>query len=301
MGIVSTGRKDGSRKDRLAEAARRDREVPDIDWSRLPVGSVVTRWSAPSGSLAVVSLGDPVHPRVVLVPGITGSKEDFNLMMPELVAAGFYVQSYDLAGQYESADAGPRAGDSYDYALFSTDLVAFLEQGEPAHLLGYSFAGIIAQLVLVSRPELVDSLVLLTTPPDTGQAFRSVRWIGPLSDLASARIAAGLMIWGIKTNKNRVRPGRLAFVRARFALTKRASVDDAIRLMRHVPDLRDEIAALNVPKLVAVGTHDLWPLRRHRRFAERIGARLVVYRTGHSPCETAPHQLSADLLALYAR
>ena len=51
-----------------------DAEVPhDLDWSVLPPGSVTSRFAAPSGQLAVVSLGDPADPRVVLVPGVSGS------------------------------------------------------------------------------------------------------------------------------------------------------------------------------------------------------------------------------------
>jgi pimeloyl-ACP methyl ester carboxylesterase len=107
------------------------------------------------------------------------------------------------------------------------------------------------------------------------------------------------MIWGIVTNKNRVPPRRLEFVRGRMPQTRRGSVIDIIGLMRHAPDLTGELAALRIPSLVAVGDHDLWPLRRHARFADRIGARLAVYRTGHSPCETAPHQLALDMLQLF--
>jgi phosphosulfolactate phosphohydrolase-like enzyme len=49
-----------------------------------------------------------------------------------------------------------------------------------------------------------------------------------------------------------------------------------------------------------VGEHDLWPAERAAAMAERIGARFAGYDTGHSPSETAPHQLTRDLLALYA-
>lgn len=101
----------------------------------------------------MISIGDPGHPRVVLVPGATGSKEDFALILPLLAEAGYFVQSFDLAGQYESHAAG--ANSAYTYELFIGDLVAFLEAGTPAHLLGYSFAGTVAQLVAVHRRDLV--------------------------------------------------------------------------------------------------------------------------------------------------
>ncbi|MCX7521266.1 alpha/beta hydrolase [Microbacterium sp. STN6] len=282
-----------------AEAAARDARIGDVDWSRLPDGARRLRFVAPSGALAAFSLGDEANPRVVLVPGATGSKEDFLLLAPLLERAGFYVQAFDLAGQYESADAAPADGGRYDADLFTADLEAFLASGPPAHLLGYSFAGIIAQLVTVAHPELVRSLTLLTAPPLTGQAFRRIRWIGWLAPFLSPRVGASLLIWGIVTNKNRVPPGRLRFVRSRFARTRRSSVDDMVGLMMRTPDVRDRLVETGIPLLVAVGMRDLWPISLHSRFARQIGARLAVYRTGHSPCETAPHQLAADMLALF--
>lgn len=283
------------------DALRRDAEIGDIDWTVPAPGQLDSVFDAPSGRLAVVSVGDPTRPRVVLVPGVTGSKEDFVLMLPELAAAGYFVQALDLAGQFESAAAGPPAGERYDYDLFVRDLVAFLESGGPAHLLGYSFAATLAQLVLVERPDLVRSLALLAPPPDPGNGFRGITWLGPFTRFASGRVGAALMVWGIVTNKNHVPPKRLEFVRARFELTSRRSVEDIIELMQHAPDLRDRVRAARVPKLVAVGTHDLWPTRRFARFAAEIGADLAVYDTGHSPCETTPYQLSRDLLEIYAR
>jgi pimeloyl-ACP methyl ester carboxylesterase len=281
------------------DAVERDAAIGETDWTAPAPGSVASVFSAPSGPLALVSLGDPTHPRVVLVPGATGSKEDFLLMLPLLAEAGYFVQSYDLAGNYESADAGPAAGGHYDYELFVADLLAVLEAGQPAHLLGYSFAGIVAQLATARRPELVRSLTLLTTPPDPGNSYRHVKRIGRLSTFFSARQGAGLMIWGIRTNKNRVGPSRLAFVRARFALTRRSCIDDIVGLMKRAPDAAPAVRETGTPTLVATSEHDLWPVARYALLAERLGARLAVYRTGHSPCETTPHQLVRDMLRLF--
>lgn len=290
---------------RADEARALDEAIPDLDWRAFPRGTEVTRFAAPSGALARVALGPAGGPRVVLVPGATGSKEDFVLMMPLLAASGYRVESFDLAGQYESADAGPwnlaPPRPHYDERLFLDDLLAVLDDGAArAHVLGYSFAGTLAQLALLERPDRFASLTLLSAPPEPGQVFRGVKRIGPISAITSARQAAALMLWGIRNNLNRVPPGRLAFVRERFALTRRASVDDIIELMMRTPDLRTEVAASPVPKLVAVGQHDLWPRELHARFAAEIGARLAVYPTGHSPCETAPHQLVRDMEALFA-
>lgn len=290
---------DSRRGRALGAPADLDAAIGDIDWTVAPAGSQRSWFSAPSGGLAVISLGDAANQRVVLVPGATGSKEDFALMLPLLAAAGYFVQSFDLAGQYESHAAGANA--RYTYELFTGDLIAFLEAGAPAHLLGYSFAGTIAQIVAVRRPDLVRSLALLTTPPGSGNVFASMKWLGPLAPIASPRRGAGLMIWGIVTNKNRVPARRLEFVRSRFALTSRRSVDEIVGLMMVAPDLRDRLRALPVPKLVVAGSHDLWPLTAHERYARDIDAEFRAYATGHSPSETTPHQLTADLLDLYAR
>src|SRR5699024_11006891 len=84
-------------------------------------------------------------------------------------------------------------------------------------------------------------------------------------------------------------------------LTSRRSMEDIIVLMKHAPDVRSEVASLDIPKRVAVGAHDLWPTAVHADFAARIGAELRVYNTGHSPCETTPNALARDMLRLVAR
>lgn len=287
-------------------AMRLDAALPDLDWTALPEGAQRGHFDAPSGKLAYIAMGDPGNPRVVLVPGVTGSKEDFVLMLPLLAAAGYRAESYDMAGQYESAAAGPEnltpPRRHYTHDLFVADLIAVLQSGVmPVHVLGYSFAGTVAQLAFRDRPELFASLTLLSCPPEPGQGFRGVKRIGPISRFTTGGIGAALMIWGVRRNFTHVPQGRLTFVRDRFNLTRRSSVADIISLMKRAPDLRPVLAASSMPKLVAVGEHDLWPLGLHEEFAAAIGASLVVYPTGHSPCETTPHQLVQDLVALYAR
>ncbi|GAA2125751.1 alpha/beta hydrolase [Arthrobacter humicola] len=286
------------------EAARRDAALGDVDWASLPEGAVRGAFEAPSGRLATISMGTPGNPRVLLIPGATGSKEDFVLMLPGLAAAGYFVLSCDIAGQFESAAAGPenlvppRA--HYDYDLFTNDLIAMLDaEAGPAHVVGYSFAAIVAQLAFTRRPEKFRSLTLISCPPEPGQSFRGVQRVGRVSRWVNPRIGAALMIWGIRINVAHVAPNRLRFVRYRFRFTRRSSVSDIIGLMQHAPDLRAALAAASLPKFVTVGEHDLWPLALHRRFAQSIGARIAVYRGGHSPSETSPYQMSRDLIALY--
>lgn len=277
----------------------RDRAIGDIDWHRFPEGTEHDRFVAPSGELARVRLGDPDAVRVVLVPGVAGSKEDFLRMFPLIADAGFRVESFDPAGHYESSAAGPHRlvppRESYDYALFVDDLIAILEDGGPAHVLGHSFAGLVIELAAVQRPDLFRSLILASAPPAVGQVFRGVKHIGPISDMSPHR-AAGLILWGIRYNLNREPPRRIEFVRERMAATPRPVIDDVVGLMMTMPDVRAQLAALEVPKLITVGEHDLWPLAQYRSFARTVRAEVAVYPVGHSPTETAPHQLTRDLI-----
>lgn len=286
-------------------AALLDEQLPDLDWTSSVPGTESGWFSAPSGRLASISLGDAAGQRVLLIPGATGSKEDFVLMMPLLAAAGYRVESYDIAGQYQSSAAGPEnlvpPRESYDYELFVDDLVAILRSGlTPVHVLGYSFAATVAQIALVRHPDLFSSLTLLSPPPEPGESLRGVKRIGWLSLVSSARVCAALMIWGVTHNLNAAPPGRVALVHHRFATTRRDSVTDILGLMKNTPDLRGAVARVPIPKLVAVGEHDLWPLHLHSDFARHIGASIAVYRTGHSPCEASPHQLVRDMLTQFA-
>ncbi len=216
----------------IDDALELDRAIPDIDWHVFPAGTVHDVFTAPSGGLARVRLGEPEAPRVVLISGVAGSKEDFILLFPLFAAAGYRVESYDIAGHYGSVNAGPQNLDppreEYDYRLFVDDLIAILEDGRtPAHVLGYSFAGLVAELALVERPDLFASLTLMAAPPATGQVFRGVKHIGPISDMPPHR-AAGLILWGIRYNLNRTPPLRIAFVRERMAVTGRPVIDDVV-------------------------------------------------------------------------
>jgi pimeloyl-ACP methyl ester carboxylesterase len=291
--------------DAADEAEALDAALGETDWFRPPDGSRPGWFLAPSGSLAVRTMGEDTDPPVVLVPGVMGSKEDFSLMMPVLAAAGYYVLSYDMAGQYESVAAGPEQLDPpqsrYTYELFVNDLVAILESlGGGVHVLGYSFAAIVAQIAFVRRPELFRSLCLLSCPPVPGQSFRTVSRVGKFSPLVNDKMHAGLIVWGIRRNFVHTPESRMRFIRHRFEYTRKQSLQDIVALMKQSPDLRSLLAAAPLPKLVAVGRADVWPLRLHQAFADSIRARFAVYGTGHAPCEDAPHQLSRDLLALYA-
>lgn len=286
-----------------AQAQALDAALMGVDWRELPGGVMRTEYAAPSGRLAGLVAGEPDASRIVLVPGITGSKEDFILMLPLLAAAGMRAESFDLAGQFESHLAGPenlrppRA--AYDLDLFVDDLVAVLAVGPvPVHLVGYSFAGTVVASLAARHPDAIASITFVSSPPLPGAVFRRVKTIGPLASVVSARRAATLMMWGVRRNLNRAPQHRIDFVRERFGLTRPGSVADAFEVMMRTPDLDSDIAALEVPKLVVAGAHDLWPEQLHREYAQRIGAEVLLTGGGHSPSEDSPVELTRAIVRL---
>ena len=74
-----------------------------------------------SGPIAALRTGVDGAPDVLLVPGYTGSKEDFVPILDPLATAGFRVTSIDLPGQLDSP--GPDDYASYTPAALSTTLL----------------------------------------------------------------------------------------------------------------------------------------------------------------------------------
>jgi pimeloyl-ACP methyl ester carboxylesterase len=68
---------------------------------------VRTQFSLPTGTIAALDNRDTapagVGPVVLLVPGYTGSKEDFLPLLRPLARAGFRAVAMDQRGQFESA------------------------------------------------------------------------------------------------------------------------------------------------------------------------------------------------------
>lgn len=276
-----------------------------MDWLALPAGAHRDTVEVPSGRLARAWMGPADGPRVLLVPGVTGSKEDFTLMMPVLASAGYRVEAVDMAGQYESSAAGPehtrQGGGRYTLRLFADDLLALIGAGSaPVHLLGYSYAGTVAAQVAVDHPELVASLTLLSAPPVPGQSLRRFRILGPLTWILPGRVIGDALVWALHHNLGFSERARARLVRTRLRLTRTSSVGDVMSLMKHIPDLVAPLRACGVPVLVCAGSGDIWPLRLHRRYAMSCGARFRRFRSGHAVCETAPHQLAGTMLSLFA-
>ena len=131
----------------------------------LPRGARRTTYAVPGGALAGVELA-PEQPRgtVLLVPGFSGSKEDFGPLLPELADGGWRVVALDLRGQHESP--GPDDPAAYVVDALAADVLAVIALlGGPVHLLGHSFGGLVCRRAVLLQPSAVRSLVLLASGP----------------------------------------------------------------------------------------------------------------------------------------
>ncbi|WP_104110064.1 alpha/beta fold hydrolase [Arthrobacter sp. N199823] len=221
---------------------------------------------------------------VLIVPGFTGSKEDFREFLPRLSALGWDVWAYSQRGQGDSV--GPPGLENYTLELFAADVLevaAIIGHGDPVHLLGHSFGGIVAPEAAIARPGGFLSLTVLCSGPHG--------WPGRHSDTSETLAQGGSIgLW------NRDNPHTLgladdsltpeeAFLRLRAARTSNENLVSGAEILRTHVDRSAEITATGLPVLIAHGEHDdAWPVEWQQAMAGRIGADYQVIAAGaHSP------------------
>lgn len=229
----------------------------------------------------------PRRGHVLLVPGWTGSKEDFTPLLPLLADAGYDVTAYDQAGQYES-------GPAEDYSLERYALNA-LHLGRSAsvdgsHVLGHSFGGLVAQEAAVINPEQVQTLSLLCTGPGAlGESSRR-----PLKKVVAAIGKVPLLQLHELREQGVKRPAQItSFLAKRFTSNDPRSLRAMTQLLIDAPDVVEQVATTGVPIWVGRGADDdAWPHDVQADMATRLGTEIhVVPDSAHSPAVENPAAL----------
>ncbi len=261
--------------------------------------------------LAALRCGPPDGEIVLLLPGYTGSKEDYAPILPRLAEAGFTAIALDQRGQFESTpetedadepDDGEAAG-RYKIASLAADVHRVVDElARPVHLVGHSFGGLVARAAIIGRPEIVASLTLLGSGPGgiVGPRRRALKAIYS-AYTRGGRMAVWRAIQAADTAD--YPPGVVEFHERRFF----ASSEVALRVMRiellEEPDRVGELAAVaaghGVPLLVTHGAcDDAWPPALQAEMAHRLGARYeVVPGAMHSPAMQNPAGTAAVLVS----
>jgi pimeloyl-ACP methyl ester carboxylesterase len=261
----------------------------------------------------------------LLVPGYTGSKEDFLAILDLLADDSRHVIAIDMRGQFETAAADDLAG--YAAAALGADILAIMQATGARHLVGHSYGGLIGrEAVLAGTGAEFASFTLMSSGPGalTGARAQDLRamlvtlgvgdgahpeggWAdggwpdGGRPEVAALR--AGIAeLWRAHLEPQAVAAGVPGHIVA--FLGRRMRGNDPVGLvlmaahMLAAPDRTAELARLDqLPKLVIYGEDDnSWSPAAQEDMARRLGARrLCIPAAVHSPAVEAPATTASAL------
>jgi len=253
----------------------------------------------------------PAEATALLVPGFTGSKEDFLPLLETLADAGIRVLAVDQRGQCDSPGLADPAGyrpAPFGAGVFGSDLRALVRSlaadgTGPVHLLGHSFGGYAVREAL------------LGTEPASPLPLASVAFLdsGPAAVVAKEsrdRLELLLSVEGVLTLRQiheispfdgHDDPHVRAFLLRRWLANDPASIFAMARRLLTEPDRTDELGALlaawRLRRLVVTGAdEDVWSADLLRDTAARLDAAFaLIPDAGHSPNTQQPALLAKAL------
>ncbi|MFI1222407.1 MULTISPECIES: alpha/beta fold hydrolase [unclassified Streptomyces] len=244
----------------------------------------------------------PARATALLLPGYTGSKEDFIALLEPLCAAGYRVVAVDGRGQFESSGADRQEG--YAQGELARDVLAqaaALDVGAGAlHLLGHSLGGQLARAAVLLDATPFRSLTLMSSGPAEVVAAQRDK-VKMLSD-ALAVLSMG-EVWQAMQALDPPQDadtGDGADMRRRWLAHDPAQLIATGAQLAAEPDRVDELAAVGLPAHVLSGERDdVWPVELFDSMARRLGARrTTIAGAEHSP-NTARPQATAEALATF--
>jgi pimeloyl-ACP methyl ester carboxylesterase len=277
----------------------------------LPPGVRRTTVVCPRGTFAALEAFPPAgageRGTALLVPGYTGSKEDFIPILGPLAAAGRRVVAVDQRGQYQTP--GPDDPAAYDPVELGKDIAAVAQATATVHLMGHSFGGLVAREAVLAGSCTPGSLTLLCSGPAalTGPRADELRYtlefvagVAP-SDLGD-KIAE---IWHGVLKPQAIADGTPALIREFVGERLLANNPTGLVTMAgHLLSATDKTADLgkhDIAAFVLYGENDNgWPLTEQDDMAQRLSARRArIPGAAHSPAVEAPATLAAELTSFW--
>ncbi|MGW5173499.1 alpha/beta fold hydrolase [Streptomyces sp. NPDC004082] len=284
-----------------------------------PPGVRAYRLATARGDFAVLDAAPTAPPRgtALLLPGFTGSKEDFIALHEPLAAAGYRTVAVDGRGQYETP--GPPDDETpYAQAELAHDVLAQAAALDaPVHLVGHSLGGQIARAAVLLDPTPFRSLTLMSSGPaqvsvpqqqrvkllrdalavmsmaDVWEAIQAMEPPEPPEESTpsnpdSADLDSGDLDAGLDDR---------ADLRRRWLANSPAQLIATGRQLCTEPDRVPELAAVPLPMHVISGDRDdAWPLPLLDDMAVRLDARRTVVRGAeHSPNTDRPQDTAKAL------
>jgi len=261
----------------------------------------------------------------LLVPGYTGSKEDFLLILQALAAAGRQVIAIDMRGQYETPGGDDDAAYQLDALAADVTMIAdWLSSGRsetageatdsPAargiHLLGHSLGGLVAREVLLARTAPISSLTLMSSGPGalTGpRAAMLTELLAELDGTGPAGLRAEIeRIWQTRMEPEAVAggvpAGIIGFLRTRLLQSSPTGLRAMGEALLSCPDRTPALAELGgVPLMVVYGENDdAWAPAAQEDMAAQLGAqRVCIPAAAHSPAVEAPETTASILTGFW--
>ena len=239
--------------------------------------------------------------RALLVPGYTGSKEDYSTVLPFLGEAGWDGLAYSQRGQ--GGSAAPAGLGAYGMSDFVGDLIAVAEAWAGTtgrvHLVGHSFGGIVARAAVVKRPDLFASVTLFCSGRAVYDWMNTLPILDPLPTGPGARQQV-LRTYFPDMNFDEPGVGWAEFQRIRALDTASENLVGIARILSQLRPDTPALAATGVPVHVLYGDQDeIWPPSWYAEEAADLGARESIIRGGtHSPQLQFPRQW-AELASSY--
>lgn len=241
----------------------------------------------------------------LLVPGFTGSKEDFIAVLQTLAGAGRRVVALDMRGQYETP--GPDDPAAYTCDALGADIGAVLETfDDQVHLVGHSFGGLVTRETVICDPAPLASYTLMSSGPAAIGGRREVEGRVLLAALPKVGLEH---LWATRMEPDAVAKGVppeiVAFLRRRMFTNSLTGLLGMAREVLSCPDRVDELAKVagdaGLPVMVIYGENDDgWDPHEQAAMAGRLGARKVVIPgAAHSPAVEAPETTAAALTAFW--
>ncbi|MFF7294823.1 alpha/beta fold hydrolase [Streptomyces sp. NPDC008265] len=271
----------------------------------LPPVARAYRLSTDRGPFAAHEAGEPVRGTALLVPGFTGSKEDFIALLEPLAAAGFRTVAVDGRGQYETP--GPREESAYGLEELARDVLAQVRAlgTGPVHLVGHSLGGLVSRAAVLRDASPFASLTLMSSGPAAiaeEQQERTKLLVAALEAMSDDMPG----IWEAMRAHDPQdavpdSPELTRFLRERWLATVPEQLIVTGRALICEPDRVAELGRVPLPKLVLSGAVDYaWPVPLLDDMARRLGARrVVVPGTEHSPNAEDPQTTAAALAAFW--
>lgn len=239
-------------------------------------------------------------PTIVLMHSFLCDGTMWRHQVEPLAAAGWQVVNIDMRGHGRS---GPALQPFSIYDL-TDDVVAVLDDidAQKAVWCGLSIGGMMSVRAAVRRPDRVSAMVLADSDGGAEETHIKAKYL--VMD-AVQRAFGPKPLFGavdklfLSPTTRRDRPDVVETLHVRFEANHRPSISTGIRALIKRDDVLPELAGVNLPALVIVGTEDeALPPERSERLARALpSAELVTIEgAGHLSCLEQPEKFNDALL-----